>query len=279
MKFQPHTVYKDVVAAFLYGWGRVEINGVATEVPVVLKSDETWAAAKLHGPVAESLGANGEVSVTVIKQIGGSRADILGVGSGGVILLGEVKSINEFKVKPDLYPQKVDEVDGAIASRFKILESWGEASGEYVAFMSLVFGGVGSMGREGSNAVGSAWATPVDLKTLTVPPPINKAPIDNKLPLFVYSLFDPSDGRVMVWILEVPESVFKGGKLDETSLKKWLQAVHEEAYKQFTGEGGQISWDDEKVKLGDKLFERLRGDRERFGDSGAVLDVVLDLFS
>ena len=129
------------------------------------------------------------------------------------------------------------------------------------------------MGREGSNAVGSAWSTPVDLKTLTVPPPINKKP-----PLFVYSLFDPSDGRVMVWILEVPEGVFKGGKLDEKSLKSWLQAVHEEAYKQFTGEGNQINWDKE-VKLGDKLFERLREDRKRYGDSGAVLDVVLDLFS
>jgi len=139
--------------------------------------------------------------------------------------------------------------------------------------MSLAFGGVGSVGREGSNAVGSAWSTPVDLKTLTVPPPINKKP-----PLFVYSLFDPSDGRVMVWILEVPEGVFKGGKLDEKSLKSWLQAVHEEAYKQFTGEGNQINWDKE-VKLGDKLFERLREDRKRYGDSGAVLDVVLDLFS
>jgi len=273
VKMQPHTVYKDVVAAFLYGWGRVEINGVATEVPVVLKSDETWAAAKLHGPVAESLGANGEVSVTVIKQIGGSRADILGVGSGGVILLGEVKSINEFKVEPDLYPQKVDQVVSAIASRFKILESWGEASGEYVAFMSLAFGGVGSVGREGSNAVGSAWATPVDLETLTIPPPINEKP-----PLFVYSLFDPSDGRVMVWILEVPESVFKGGKLDEKGLKSWLKEVHEKAYRQFMGVE-RIVWYDPEIKLGDKLFERLRGDRERFGDSGAVLDVVLDLFS
>jgi hypothetical protein len=140
--------------------------------------------------------------------------------------------------------------------------------------MSLAFGGVGSVGREGKNAVGSAWATPVDLKTLTVPPPINKKP-----PLFVYSLFDPSDGRVMVWILEVLKSVFKGGKLDEKSLKSWLQAVHEEAYKQFMGEGSQINWDEEKVKLGVKLFERLREDRARFGDSGAVLDVVLDLFS
>lgn len=122
--------------------------------------------------------------------------------------------------------------------------------------------------------MGSAWATPVDLKMLTVPPPINKKP-----PLFVYSLFDPSDGRVMVWILEVPKSVFKGGKLDEKSLKSWLQAVHEEAYKQFMGEGSQINWDEEKVKLGVKLFERLREDRKRYGDSGAVLDVVLDLFS
>ena len=85
----------------------MEINGVATEVPIVSKSDQTWAAAKLHRPVAESLGANEEVSVTVIKQIGGSRADILGVGRGGVILLGEVKSINEFKVEPDLYPKKL----------------------------------------------------------------------------------------------------------------------------------------------------------------------------
>jgi hypothetical protein len=74
------------------------------------------------------------------------------------------------------------------------------------------------------------------------------------------------------------ESVFRGGKIDETSLKKWLQAVYEETYKQFTGKGGQISWDEE-VKLGVKLFERLREDRKRFGDSGAVLDVVLDLFS
>ncbi len=223
--------------------------------------------------MAESLGASGEVSVTVIKQIGGSRADILGVGSGGVILLGEVKSINEFKVEPDLYPKKVDEVVSAIASRFKILESWGEASGEYVAFMSLAFGGVGSVGREGRNAVGSAWATPVDLTTLTIPPPINKKP-----PLFVYSLFDPSDGRVMVWILKVPEGVFKGGKIDEKSLKSWLKAVHEETYRQFMGEGGQINWDEE-VKLGVKLFERLREDRERYGDSGAVLDVFLEMFN
>jgi len=72
--------------------------------------------------------------------------------------------------------------------------------------------------------------------------------------------------------------VFKGGKLDEKGLKSWLKEVHEEAYRQFTGEGGQISWDEEN-KLGDKLFERLREDRKRYGDSGAVLDVVLDLFS
>jgi len=273
INFQHHTVYKDVVAAFLYGWGRVEISGVATEVPVVPKSDQTWAVAKLHRPVAKSLGANEEVSVTVIKQVGGGRADILGVGNGGVILLGEVKSINEFKVGPDLYPQKVDEVVGAIVSRFKILESWGEASGEYVAFMSLAFGGVGSVGREGRNAVGSAWATPVDLKTLTIPPPINKKP-----PLFVYSLFDPSDGRVMVWILEVPKSVFKGGKLDEKSLKSWLKEVHEKAYRQFTGKGDQINWNEE-VQLGVKLFERLRGDRARYGGSGAVLDVFMDMFN
>jgi len=96
--------------------------------------------------------------------------------------------------------------------------------------------------------------------------------------LFVYSLFDPSDGRVMVWILEVPKSVFKGGKLDEKSLKSWLKEVHEKAYRQFMGVE-QINWDKEKDKLGDKLFERLREDRERYGDSGAVLDVVLDLFS
>jgi hypothetical protein len=260
----------------------VEINGVATEVPVVPKSGETWVTAKLHRPVAESLGVSvgpkEEVSVTVIKQVGGSRADILGVGRGGVILLGEVKNINEFKVEPDLYPQKVDEVVSAIVSRFKILESWGEASGEYVAFMSLAFGGVGSVGRTGRNAVGSAWATPVDLTTLTIPPPINEAPIDEKLPLFVYSLFDPSDGRVMVWILEVPKSVFKGGKIDEKSLKSWLKEVHEEAYRQFTGEGGQISWDEEKVKLGVKLFKRLSEDGERCGGSGAVLDVFLEMF-
>ena len=73
--------------------------------------------------------------------------------------------------------------------------------------------------------------------------------------------------------------MFKGGKLDVKSLKSWLKEIHEKAYKQFTGKGGQISWDDEEVKLGDRLFERLRGDRARFGDSGAVLDVVLDLFS
>jgi hypothetical protein len=81
-----------------------------------------------------------------------------------------------------------------------------------------------------------------------------------------------------VWILEVPKSVFKGGKLDEKSLKSWLKEVHEEAYKQFMGEGGQINWDEEKVKLGVKLFERLREDRKRYGDSGAVLDVFLEMF-
>jgi hypothetical protein len=269
-------VYKDVVAAFLYGWGRVEINGVATEVPIVPKSGETWAVAKLHGPVAESLGVSvgpkEEVSVTVIKQVGGSRADILGVGRGGVILLGEVKSINEFKVGPDLYPRKVDEVVSAIVSRFKILESWGEASGEYVAFMSLAFGGVGSVGREGSNAVGSAWATPVDLTTLTIPPPINKAPIDNKLPLFVYSLFDPSDGRVIVWILEVPKSVFDEKKernrityvINSERMAAWLRKVHEKAYRQFMGVE-RIVWYDPEIKLGVKLFERLREDGRSMG--------------
>ncbi|MFZ8811811.1 MAG: hypothetical protein ACO2PN_27395, partial [Pyrobaculum sp.] len=270
IKFQPHTVYKDVVAAFLYGWGRVEINGVATEVPVLPKSGQTWTTAKLHRPVAESLGVSvgpkEEVSVTVIKQVDGSRADILGVGSGGVILLGEVKNLNEVKGK------SADQVMNVVASRFKILESWGKASGEYVAFMSLAFGGVGSVGKEKSGAVGSAWATPVDLTTLTIPPPINKKP-----PLFVYSLFDPSDGRVMVWILEVPGSVFKGGKLDEKSLKSWLKEVHEKAYRQFMGVE-RIVWYDPEIKLGVKLFERLRGDRVRYGASGAVLDVFLEMF-
>jgi hypothetical protein len=140
--------------------------------------------------------------------------------------------------------------------------------------MSLAFGGVGSVGREGSNAVGSAWATPVDLKTLTIPPPIG----EKTRPRFVYSLFDPGSGEVMVWILEVPESVFKGGKLDEKSLKSWLKEVHEKAYRQFMGVE-RIVWYELKIKLGDKLFERLREDRKRYGDSGAVLDVVLDLFS
>jgi len=41
----------------------------------------------------------------------------------------------------------------------------------------------------------------------------------------------------------------------------------------------RIVWYDLEIKLGDKLFERLRKDRERYGDSGAVLDVVLDLFN
>ena len=82
----------------------------------------------------------------------------------------------------------------------------------------------------------------------------------------------------MVWILEVPEGVFKGGKLDEKSLKSWLKEVHEEAYRQFMGVE-RIVWYEPGIKLGDKLFERLREDRKKYGDSGAVLDVVLDLFS
>jgi hypothetical protein len=179
-----------------------------------------------------------------------------------------------------LYPKKVDEVVSAIVSRFKILESWGEASGEYVAFMSLAFGGVGSVGRTGENAVGSAWATPVDLKTLTIPPPI-----DNKLSLFVYSLFDPSDGRVMVWILEVPRSVFDEKKernrityvINSERMAAWLWEVHEKAYRQFMGVE-RIVWYDPEIKLGVKLFERLRGDGERCGGSGAVLDVFLEMF-
>ena len=81
----------------------------------------------------------------------------------------------------------------------------------------------------------------------------------------------------MAWNLEVPKGVFKGGKLDEKSLKSWLQAVHEKAYRQFMGVE-QIDWDEEKVKLGVKLFKRLREDRERYGDSGAVLDVFLEMF-
>ena len=82
----------------------------------------------------------------------------------------------------------------------------------------------------------------------------------------------------MVWILEVPESMFKGGKLDEKSLKSWLKEVHEKAYRQFMGVE-QINWDEEKVKLGVKLFERLREDRKKYGDSGAVLDVFLETFN
>ena len=81
----------------------------------------------------------------------------------------------------------------------------------------------------------------------------------------------------MVWILEVPESAFEEGKLDEKSLKSWLKEVHEKAYRQFMGVE-QIDWDEEKVKLGDKLFERLREDRKKYGDSGAVLDVFLEMF-
>jgi len=38
-------------------------------------------------------------------------------------------------------------------------------------------------------------------------------------------------------------------------------------------------WYELKIKLGDELFERLREDRKKYEASGAVLDVVLDLFS
>jgi hypothetical protein len=83
--------------------------------------------------------------------------------------------------------------------------------------------------------------------------------------------------EVVVWILEVPKSVFKGGKLDEKSLKSWLKEVHEKAYRQFMGVE-RIVWYDPEIKLGVKLFERLREDRKRYGDSGAVLDVFLEMF-
>jgi hypothetical protein len=41
----------------------------------------------------------------------------------------------------------------------------------------------------------------------------------------------------------------------------------------------RIVWYELKIKLGDELFERLREDRKKYEASGAVLDVVLDLFS
>ena len=72
--------------------------------------------------------------------------------------------------------------------------------------------------------------------------------------------------------------MFKGGKLDEKSLKSWLKEVHEKAYRQFMGVE-RIVWYEPGIKLGDMLFERLREDRKKYGASGAVLDVVLDLFS
>jgi len=66
--------------------------------------------------------------------------------------------------------------------------------------------------------------------------------------------------------------------INSERMATWLREVHEEAYRQFMGEGGQISWGEEVYKFGDRLFERLRGDRERYGDSGAVLDVFLEMF-
>ncbi len=41
----------------------------------------------------------------------------------------------------------------------------------------------------------------------------------------------------------------------------------------------RIVWYDPEIKLGDKLFERLREDRKKYGDSGAVLDVFLEMFN
>jgi len=93
IELQPHTVYKDAVAALLYGLGYVEINGIATEVPIVPINQRTTGV--LQASVAQSLGMSTGVDVTIIKQIGGYRADILGVGRGGVILMGEVKSVKD----------------------------------------------------------------------------------------------------------------------------------------------------------------------------------------
>ena len=161
---------------------------------------------------------------------------------------------------------------GTIISRFKTLESWGTASGEYVAFMSLVFCGVGSVGKEGSNAVGSAWATPVNLKELSIPSPVSSA----APPFFVYSLFNPDDGRAMVWVFKLPTAVFEKGGLNYGRLAILLRTVHEQAFRQFRGEGERIRWD-EVYRLGDKLRERLSADRIRYGDSGAVLDIFLKM--
>jgi hypothetical protein len=90
----------------------------------------------------------------------------------------------------------------------------------------------------------------------------------------------------MVWILKVPKSVFDEKReknrityvINSERMAAWLREVHEKAYRQFMGVE-RIVWYDPEIKLGDKLFERLREDRKKYGDSGAVLDVVLDLFS
>jgi hypothetical protein len=89
-----------------------------------------------------------------------------------------------------------------------------------------------------------------------------------------------------MWILEVPKSVFDEKReknrityvINSERMVAWLKEVHEKAYRQFMGVE-RIVWYDPEIKLGVKLFERLREDRKKYGDSGAVLDVVLDLFS
>jgi len=227
---QAHTTVKDLAGALLVALGKTQPSAIASEVslptpdylervPLQTTFDEETAAAfniEKKEPLTAAWLKLGEPK----ERKNPLRLDLLGVGEGGRLVLGEVKAWDE---DPD-----------AFGDHFAAIDAWGRAAGEYVSVIIDAFNGR-AYGGEGAYSV-FAWPGPMP------PVPDLRGPY-----LFAYVKYRVVGDKVEVYVFVT--SATRGELTDDDFLKQ-LDAEAKDAVETIS------TW--EYVgRLGDMLADRL----------------------
>ncbi|WP_226951952.1 hypothetical protein [Pyrobaculum calidifontis] len=229
-RIQAHTPVKDLAGALMVALGKTQPSAIASEVS--LPTPDYLELVRLQSTFGEEIAAAFNIekkeSLTAAwLKLGDPeegkmplRLDLLGVGEGGRLVLGEVKAWDE---DPD-----------AFGGHFAAIDKWERASGEYVRYLVDAFNGR-AYGGEGAYSV-FAWPGPMP------PVPDLRGPY-----LFAYGKYKVVGGKIEVYVVFVEAT---RGELTDDDFLKRLDAEAKDAVEAIS------TW--EYVgRLGDMIADRL----------------------
>jgi len=238
-KIQAHTPVKDLTGALLVALGKTQPSAIASEVslPTPDNLESVTLRPEFSREIAAAFNIEKKEPLTAawLKQKGVLKLDLLGIGDGGRLVLGEVKAW-------DQDPRK------AFGDHFAAIDAWGRAAGEYVSVIVDAFNGR-AYGGEGAYSA-FAW-----------PGPMPHVPDLRGPYLFAYVKYRVVGGKVEVYVVFVEAT---RGELSDIGFLKRLDAEVKDAVEAVG------SW--ESVgRLGDMLADRLAAAGGVLGELAAQL--------